>query len=84
MQEETWETVLGDFDETLGYWQDMFEQVAWLLARNDAKMITKHASRSNLGKLDIRTTLQPGDLCLLWAPLAGKLKRRATVPFTFV
>ena len=41
MQEETRETVLEDFNETLGYRQDMFEQVAWRLARTDAKMINK-------------------------------------------
>ena len=55
MQEEIWETVLEDFDETLGYWQDMFEQVAWQLACNDARMITKYARRSDLEKLDVRT-----------------------------
>ena len=76
--------MLEDFDETLGYCQDMFKQVAWRLAHNDTKMIAEHARRSDLEKLDIRTAFLPGDLCLLRAPSAGKLKRQATGTFTFV
>ena len=53
------------------------------MAQNDTKMVAEHARQSNLDRLDIRHAFWPGDLCLLRAPAAGKLKRNALGPYTF-
>ena len=80
----SWEDLVEGFDETLAYWQHMFQAVEERLLANDRKMVQEHARRADLDQLDVRTAFNPGDMVLLRSPRPGKLKVRAVGPYTFL
>ena len=61
----------------------MFVEVEARLARNDQRMVEEHVRRTDLVVQDVRFMFTAGDLCLLRAPVGGKLKRQAVGPNTF-
>ena len=82
--EVSWEDLVEGFDETLAYWQHMFQAVEERLLANDRKMVQEHARCADLDQLDVRTAFNPGDMVLLRSPRPGKLKVRAVGPYTFL
>ena len=53
------------------------------IAQNDKRVLRKYLQREDLARFDVRFVFRNGDPVLLRSREIGKLKSRATGPFTF-